>query len=601
MYSLVRVLVSGLLLLAACAQPVAPTGGPKDTTPPEVIRSVPENQSVNFSDDRVTLTFSEFISLKDINNQLMVSPPLSEQPDFQQRGKNLIMRFKEPLKDNTTYNFFFGDAIVDLTESNPLAAYNFTFSTGPVIDSLSLAGKVINAFTRQPVKGALVMLYDSIADSIPYTTRPYYVARTNDQGAFRLANLREGEYKMFALSDLNGNYLYDMPTEDIAFADSLVRPYDLSIFQGPSVGVRLPDSSVTGPVKADVAADSSNVADTIPVSGMVQVRDSLSPDTLKAAPLRKEPSYILYHFRESDTTQRLQKGTVLRQDVVALYFRQPVKSLQLRSLKPEMEGDWLLTAYNSRRDTVTLWVPNPVSDTLMLEVTANGRVQDTLYLSLIPPPPASARGQLAVPPKRKPTLTAGISANRIKPGLPLVITSSDPLVSLDTARIRFFADTLSLKPELTFADSLKMKLMLKYPWKAGVPYRLELKDSALVSIFGYPNDSTAFRFRALTEEETGSIKLIIKAGGNSNSYIVEMLGEKESVMARHVIYGDAEIDFPFLSPRKYRFRAIHDLNGNGMWDTGNYLQKKQAEPVSYFHKETELRANWTVEEEWQLD
>ena len=177
-----RLLFACLLILFACANPVPPSGGPKDTTPPSVIRAVPANQSVNFKAEKVIITFDEFVTLKDITTQLVVSPPMGEHPEFTTRGKNLIMKFKEPLKSNTTYNFFFANSIVDLTESNPLAGYQFTFSTGPVLDSLTIGGTLINAFNNQPVKDAFVMLYDTIYDSVPYKTRPYYLARTGSAG-----------------------------------------------------------------------------------------------------------------------------------------------------------------------------------------------------------------------------------------------------------------------------------------------------------------------------------------------------------------------------------------------------------------------------------
>jgi hypothetical protein len=233
-------LATAVLFINACANPVSPTGGPKDTTPPEIIRSTPLNQSVNFTGDRVIMTFSEFVTLKDMNTQLVVSPPLSKPPVFSMRGKSLTMKFEEPLRENSTYNFFFGNAIVDLTEANPLEGYSFSFATGPVLDSLSIKGKLLNAFNLQPVKSAFVMLFDSIYDSVPYKQRPYYLARTSATGDFVLNNLRDSEYLMFALTDINGNYMYDMPTEEIAFYDSLVRP----VFHGVKLKPAIDTTSV---------------------------------------------------------------------------------------------------------------------------------------------------------------------------------------------------------------------------------------------------------------------------------------------------------------------------------------------------------------------
>jgi uncharacterized protein (DUF2141 family) len=128
-----------------------------------------------------------------------------------------------------------------------------------------------------------------------------------------------------------------------------------------------------------------------------------------------------------------------------------------------------------------------------------------------------------------------------------------------------------------------------------------VNDSALISVFGQANDSTAYKFKAMSEAETGFIKINITVPDQKKSYIIQLLGDKESILEQHSITGNASLEFTYLPPRKYRFKAIHDLNNNGKWDTGNYLRKIQPEPVSYFSKEIELRANWTMEEDWSLN
>ena len=606
-----------LALACACANPVAPTGGPKDVTPPEVTKSMPANQSVNFAGDRIVLTFSEFVSLKDINNQLVVSPPMTEAPEFSMRGKNLTIKFNEPLRENSTYNFFFGDAIVDLTEANPLTGFSFAFSTGPVLDSLSIKGRLINAFNLQPVKDAFVMLYDSIYDSVPYKQRPYYLAKTNKNGEFALNSLRDSQYLLFALTDINSNYLFDMPTEDIAFLDTLVRPLyhnsrPVATSASDSVAKVLTDTDVT--TATDSAAQPDSSAKALPDSiAVMQEHDhhdheghdhEHSPaENATINPVAVSPglpSYTLFHFREVDTTQRLLKGSVIRKNVISLAFRQPVRSLTLTTIEPVLSENWNITAWNKTRDTITLWLPEPGTDSLMLAVADAGMTPDTLDLALTPSVKTVSRSKETTP--RTPVLSFknNLKAGKLRPDRELILTFPDPVSTASIEKLKFFADTNLVEPDVAFSDSLQMFFTFHNKIKEGVNYRIEIPDSTFFNLFGHTNDSIALKFSALTLEETGMIKINI-ATGLPHPIIVQLTDEKEVVLEQRFIQGPSVLEFNYLPAKKYRLKAIIDVNGNGKWDTGNFLRKVQPEKVTYFPKEMELRSNWTMEEEWNIE
>ena len=216
-------------LAFSCAQEAMPVGGKKDVTPPTVLEATPPNGSPGFTGNKFELKFSEFVVLDKINEQLLISPTVKEKPGFHLKGKKLIVKYKEKLKPNTTYSVYFGDAIKDLTEGNPLHSFSYIFSTGDHVDSLSLKGKVMNAFDLQPADGVMVMLYrhgnDTISfDSLPLRVPPYYLSKTDKSGNFQFNGLANDDYLVFALNDLNSNYYYDQPSEEIAFIDSLVHP-----------------------------------------------------------------------------------------------------------------------------------------------------------------------------------------------------------------------------------------------------------------------------------------------------------------------------------------------------------------------------------------
>lgn len=172
----------GLILISflvfACANIVSPTGGVRDTSPPLALHAKPANESVNFTAKKIIITFDEFIQLRDIHSQLMISPPMLTFPDISIHDKSIHISFKDTLRENTTYNLFFGEAIVDITEGNKLKGFRYVFSTGGYLDSMEIKGKAIMAKTAIPEKDLLLMLYPHLSnDSTPMLQRPFYATR----------------------------------------------------------------------------------------------------------------------------------------------------------------------------------------------------------------------------------------------------------------------------------------------------------------------------------------------------------------------------------------------------------------------------------------
>jgi hypothetical protein len=219
-----------ILLFASCANQVAPTGGKKDTTPPKAEKFIPENYSVKFTGKDIRIAFDEYIQLKDVSTQLVVSPPLKYAPETKARSKTLLIHLDDTLLENTTYTLNFGNSIADITEGNPVEDFQYVFSTGNVIDSLSISGKVENAFDNTVKKGTNVMLYRAMEDSAPMKRLPNYFSKTDSSGQFKINNVSDGSYKIFALRDTNSNYLFDNADEPIAFSDSAAYPEQTGIF-----------------------------------------------------------------------------------------------------------------------------------------------------------------------------------------------------------------------------------------------------------------------------------------------------------------------------------------------------------------------------------
>jgi hypothetical protein len=197
------------LLLAGCAQVRSISGGEKDTTPPALIASSPPYKTLNFTENSFTLSFDEYVQLRDIQKELLVSPPLKSAPKVKVRQRSVFVSWNDTLRANATYIFQFGNAIADVNESNVQSDLNYVFATGNTLDSLMCKGRVVDAFADKPVKAMKVLLFDSLPQLFNTSSKPAYFSRTNDNGEFEFNYLRNGNYVLCALSDENGNNHFD--------------------------------------------------------------------------------------------------------------------------------------------------------------------------------------------------------------------------------------------------------------------------------------------------------------------------------------------------------------------------------------------------------
>ena len=232
MYSYLRRFFIGLFLiciLIGCANRGTPTGGDKDTEPPVILKSEPENFSTNFKGDEINIYFDEYVKIKDLRKQLIISPPMDTDPSITPMGgasKYISIKIKDTLEANTTYAFNFGESIVDNNEENPYPYYRYVFSTGDTIDSLSVKGYVEDAIAEEPDTFVTVMLYEvdsTYTDSIVFKEKPRYITNTLDSlTTFSIDNIKEGKYKLFAIKDKNSNFLFDQKDDKIAFKEGFI-------------------------------------------------------------------------------------------------------------------------------------------------------------------------------------------------------------------------------------------------------------------------------------------------------------------------------------------------------------------------------------------
>ena len=305
------------LLMVRCANVVTPTGGPKDITPPKVSKAVPDNGCTGFAGKRIELTFDEYVTLNNANQEVLFSPPLTTKPDVKLSGKTVIIKLKEPLKSDATYTIRFGDAIKDLHEGNVFKDYVYVFSTGETIDSLAMTGKVINADDEKAVDAIFVMLYAD-SDSVfaqPTRRAPDFITKTDKEGLFRFDGLPDKKFLVFALSDVNSNLFYDMPNEKVAFLDTLVAPSD-------SVSVKL------------------------------------------------------QAFVEEDTTQMLLEKKLVEEGLLRFVFRHPSEGVEMTFSEPSVDSFRMVRVWSKTRDTLCCFFSPNVMDSLRVSIQYDTLIND---------------------------------------------------------------------------------------------------------------------------------------------------------------------------------------------------------------------------------
>ncbi len=560
-----------ILLMTRCANPVSPQGGPKDVTPPTLVKAYPPMYTRNFNAEKIKLTFSEFIQLKDLTKQLIISPPMLKTPEVRLKGKSVVIVLKEELKENTTYNIFFGNAIIDLTENNPALNFRYIFSTGDILDSLSIKGSINDAFDLTAEEGINIMLYlnnnDTVPfDSLPYVVKPYYMTKSDAAGDYLITNLPNKSFKLFALADGNANLIYDQPTEKIAFVEKPVKPY--------YIPVALSDSLVN---------------------------DSLVTDTVQAKKIDNEleeiPEFKLALFTEKDTVQRFIKAFLAKKGQVDIIFKLPTINPEVVPLNLPEGYDWSLHEANNTKDTLIYWLKDIDKDSLKLKISEKNMNTDTVDVAIV----KRSRGRKAkeeenkIPPLEiKSNVRGSADLNN-----PVSLTFSYPVIKSDISGMLFIEQEDTMKAPFSFTDSIKRIGIIDHVLKPATTYELVIPDSAFIDLQGSANDSVVLKFKTKALEDIGNFYLEAGITDTTFNYIIQLL-EKDKIVKEMIIHQGQKLSFKYLIPSTYRLKVIYDRNKNRRWDTGNYPMKIQPEEVKFFQKDIVIRANWDVEETWDL-
>jgi hypothetical protein len=566
------------LLVISCAEPSMPQGGPEDIQAPRLNKkkySTP-NKATNFRDNQIILTFDEWIKLQSTYSQLVISPPLKNKPEVKIRNKSVVLKWNEPLKDSTTYTISFGDAVRDITENNITQNLKFVFSTGPFLDSLNCSGQLVDAESGSPLEGALVMLYQNLEDSIPLSQKPYYFSKTDKQGAFKIENIQNHRYRIFALTDKNSDYKYNLADEKIAFLDS-----------------------------------------------SFLLNDSLQP-FIKLSMFKEREQTIVFSSKMPNYGH------------IKLVFNNQIQSVSTISLINA--SDDFKYVVDQGNDTLSLWFDGIMPDDDQWLFIVENEVENLLdtisinsqkrndFEEFAPGLIWCTKNDIASSISRSKQDTASVRQHPLKPVelffirpiqqfdslavllfidtlLPItefsVVELTDSLtgdVRMDTLIKKVLRDTF-LKvqsPKISVVSNVATQLNFNYNWIQNRRYKIMILPNALTDFFGFENKDTLSGIYSINNIiEYGSVSVNVINADSSMQYIVQLLDSKAAIVQQNIIRDSSQINILYenIKTGNYSLKIIHDLIRNKRWDSGLYIEKKQAELISV-SKTIVLKPGW---------
>lgn len=521
-----------LLVVIGCAKRGSITGGLKDTIAPVLKTSFPKNFNTNFKGSEIKLTFDEYIKLKDLKKQLIISPPMKNEPLITPTtsSKYIDIKINDTLQPNTTYSFNFGQSITDNNEGNPYNQFKYIFSTGDYIDSLAIGGRVKDAYNKEVESFVSVMLYevnDTFKDSLVYTDMPRYVTNTLDSlKTFRLENLKAGKYLLVAMKDRNNNNKFNPKTDKIGFNKQFVNVPNDTVFE------------------------------------LELFQEVLPFKTYKPSQVSGNRLLMGYDGNLKHPNAKL-KITLKNNSGVL-----PTIVTQLQ-----------------KKDSLQIWYKPLKVDSLAIAVDADKYHQDF---------------SLKIKDQKKDSLKiTAVQSGTLNFRERFTLETATPLVRFDNSKIKLTNTVEAIVPFTTEYDEFNQLMYFDFKKEPSQKYTFTILPEALTDFYEKSNDTLVFKTNTKSESDYGNLVVNLEKV-KKFPVIIELTNAKGEVLASEYSESNSKVDFKYLTPALFTLRAIYDENKNKVYDSGNYLEKKHSEEVIYFSKEIDVRANWEVEQPFDL-
>ncbi|MCD7969483.1 MAG: Ig-like domain-containing protein [Alistipes sp.] len=576
-------------LLWRCGHAAMPQGGPKDTLPPVVVAMNPHYGVTGFDGGRIFIEFDEYIQLKDQQKEFFTSPRMAKKPSLLLRGKGIQIDVQDSLRPNTTYALNFGSSIADNNEGNPLYGFRYVFSTGDQVDSMYMSGYAVDAFKKDSVSKAFIFFYeaskDSIAlDSTVFNFEPDVIARAENNGIFIAENLKPIPYRVYAIEDNNGNQTYEPGTDGIAFLDSVFNPADMPAFEGRF-------------------------------------------DTTRSY-YTADPQLYFRVFRDKPFQRQYLSGSErpLRNKIV-LTFGAPYPQVDTLMFEGIPSGRIITEFLKPTLDSVALWInmpPDYIPDTIrgrisyMRHDSINQLVpygQDLVLGWRVFESRQQERERLAKEKEREKAIAEGLEVPRepspfkfnietgrdLNPENDLAISFDYPLIRLDTTAISLIRvqeeDRFRVRFTLEEDPENIRRYLIRAPWINGENYELEIPAGALANVAYEENDTIRGNYTVMVADNYATLIIQLRGKTPQDEYILELLDQSGNRVIRRVPHAvTGTYTFRYLDPGTFRLRIVEDVNGNGEWDTGSLVERRQPERVEMFSladgEEISIRMGW---------
>lgn len=527
-------------LLQSCARVGSPVGGPKDTLAPKFLGSNIDSARINVPRDikELRLDFDEYVTLKDINKNLSISPPIKNITRIipsSIANKFVLIQWKDTLQANTTYNFNFGNAISDNNENNILRYFNFAFSTGEKLDDLYISGEIKDALSlKKTSENKFVVGLYPVKDTIDYKQKPYYITKVDDDGYYELNYLAPGKYRIIAFEDENGNSIYDPGKEKVGFQ------------------------------KEPVVVEKS-------ISGLnVKLYPSKKP--VKYLEMKEVPGGVLMTFEGRPDSVRVQSQN-------------------------EKLTDYKVT-HAPKSDSVRIWfdaVKSNLGQTTVENVKFGynaGVKKDTLY---------NASLFYRYNTKNAMDINSDNGGGMLAPKENFKIISNYYINKLSTDKWIFRAagDSLNTLPfTAKISETNPYQIIVNADFVSGKKYQLTVPKETVSSFYAKNYQSKRFDFEVDKVENYGSLTFMLENAPMS-SYWIQLVDSSEKVLYQKYTKG-TDVKFDILKPAEYIVRILVDNNENKYWDEADFQNDIFAEDSYIYYKTVIVRPLWDSNEKWDL-
>lgn len=585
--------------LSRCASIGTPTGGPKDTLPPVVVAVVPEDGATNFKSKSIYIEFDEYVQLKDQQKEIYVSPAMGKKPVFTMRGRGIYIQIKDDsLLPETTYAIEFGSSVADNNESNALHGLRYVFSTGNTIDSLICSGYTEDSYTADSLGKSFIWFYeaDSVEtpdtyDSTIFKYKPSKIARSQNNGIFIAQNLKPVPYRVYAIFDANDNQTYEPSIDKVGFVDGVYNPAEMPDF-------------------------------------------SIWYDSVRRYPSADPQLYFRLFTDVSFRRQSLQEATRPEQHKVVLSFgasNPDIRSLRLDSVP---QDKIIVEPLSKGRDTLALWLNVPsesLPDTLRGEIvfmahdTLNvlRETKEELKLSWRRIESrdqererernerARAKAEAAGEEWKEPPTPSTFAmidfakSAEVNPEQDLPLEFATPLTRFDSTAVELLSfgeggDTLRERAIFIPDTANVRRWRLRSRWLPERQYRLRIPPDALADITDEGNDSITASLTVSKVEDYATLRLKVTPRHEGDLYILQLVDANGTLLREERGVGAGEHTMLYVPAGDMRLRIIEDVNGNGEWNGGNLVERRQSERAE-FYKNDEQEELFTTKTGWEFD